>query len=528
MTVCRKRKLMMKRQLSLFSIVIALLICISCSESTNPTPVLDSMSPDQYVKGMPSFTLTVKGEDFVKGAQIVFNGIAKDTKYCGSKELTTEITKEEIDKAMTSSSGKLFASTEINIPVYIKNPSSGGTVSETIQFIVRNKYTFTEPEQITDLKETATKMKIYYDQYGTIHALWQVADPDNYWLLYTQSRSNGENFSSVSYLESSTISETTPKAIEITSVENENTFVGWNYYLSNTDGSSDKFWIDLSTDNGTSFSTSYFGAETTDTIGDIAIGAYGSGNVFCSWLNINTDKIGTVLFRKRLESDTDFTNLLQLNLTPAYSGIGMNVDDDGKITVSWIASDISTGKDAVCYAVSSDYGKSFGEQRTLTVASSPQENLRTLSSIIGNDGTIYRAWWRYDATFTGTFYADIAAGNETDGLFKTTTIAEFSGLDTSSLPEIQLAIDKAHNVYAAIVTADNIVHFYRSTDACASFQEIAEPQNWNAANSAAFTVTDEGELLLIFPKQISYEEEDDEGNTVTKTAIEVFFVKSNE
>jgi hypothetical protein len=519
----------MKRGFRLFVGMFILLTAFSCSESSNPLPVVDSISPTSYVKGMPSFTLVAKGEDFVQGAEIIFNGTVMNTKYLGSKTLSAEISADTIEAAISQSASALSDSDEFTIPVYVKNPPSGGGNSDIYQFTVRKKFTFADPVKISELKKTATTMKIYHDKYNAIHTVWQLkdSDADTLWLMYSYSRSNGDNFSSPSYLTSSTLSETTGKRMDIFSSENKNTFVFWNYLVSTTDSTKDHLWCDFSEDNGSSFSNSFYPVEITDKIEDYATGVYGTGNVFSAWINRTSDNIGLVYFTRTVDSGLTFSAFQQLNITPAYSGIGMVVDSHGVITVSWIASDITTGKDAILYSTSNDFGASFNTQRELVVASNAQQNIRRLFSLIAADGKIYRAWWQIDTASGQNSTAMIAIGNEDSSFFRTSAIVEFESLDSSNLPEIQLAVDKVNNVYAAIVTADNIVHIYRSSDGCVSFQEIAEPKNLGAVGPAAFTLNGNGGFILIYPGLVQYETIVD-GETVFTTATEVFFVQSNE
>lgn len=528
MTEHCERKHRMNRGFRFFVGIIFLLTLISCSESTNPLPIVDSIAPTAYVQGMPSFTIVVTGEDFVQGSQIIFNGTALDTKYSGSKTLSAEVSTELIETAATGYDGALSSSDEISIPVYVKNPPSGGGDSEIQQFVIRKKFTYADPVKISELKLEVNTLKIYYDKYNTIHTLWQSEDSENsyLWLNYSTSKSNGDNFSSPSYLKSSTLSETTGKKIDIVSSENKNTFLFWNYRVSTTDSTDDHIWCNFSEDNGSSFSTSFYPAEVTDEIEDFTSGAFGTGNVFSAWINRNADDVGLVLFTRTIDRGTTFSAAQQLNVTPAYSGIGMVVDENGIITVSWIASDIYTGRDAIIYAASTNFGESFNTQRVLSVAAA-QKNFKRLFTIIADDGKIYRAWWQTNGVSGQNPEAQISVGNEDSSYFNLSTIASFSNVDADALPEIQLAVDKANNVYAAIVTNDNIMHIYRSSDGCASFQEIIEPKNWGAVGPASFTLAGNGGIIIIYPGKVQYESTVD-GETVTITATEVFFVKSNE
>lgn len=528
MAMNRERKCSMKRAIWLTTITFVLLAMISCEESSNPLPTLTSLSKTSRVTGMSAFTLKVNGEDFVQGAQIVFNGVSKDTKYMGTKELSAEITTEEIDSAFSLSKASLGAVSQISVPVYVKNPLPGGGKSSTIQFIIRDKFTFRDATKLSDLKETAFGVKAYTDKYNTIHCSWELTDDSSLWLAYIQTRSQGEQFTSVQYIQTLTLSETTGKKIEIVSGENKNTYAFFNYIISNTDGTSYKLLGAMSEDNGSTFGDPVFPADTTNPIEDYSAGTYGTGNIFCSWLERNTDDVGIVLFSRSVESGANFSTVKQLNLSNAFSGVTMAVDDNGVIYIAWIASDIATGKDAIYYTYSNDFGLNFAEQRQIAIAASTQQNFRKLYSLKGPDGKIYMAWWQVDNTNPALYTAKIIKYDAGCACFDFATIASFEELDVTDLPDIQLAADKMNNIYSMIVTQNSVVNLYRSTDGTASFHQIAETYNLGSTGPASFTLDEEGGIYIFFPLLIEYSSTDDDGNAITETATEIFLTKSNE
>jgi len=518
----------MKRGFWFIVIALVLLTTISCEDSSNPLPALESLSQTSRVIGMPSFILTVKGLNFAKGSEIVFNGITLNTDYKGSQELSAEITTEDINEAFALSASGFSNPKEVTIPIFVKNPRPGGGKSEALQLIIRDKFTFQNPIKISDAKLTVFDVKAYYDKYETLHCAWQIKNDTTLWLSYTQTRSKGEQFTTSQYLEELVLTESSGNKIEFASGENKSTYAFWDYVISNTDGTKYKLMGDYSGDNGFTFGGPFFPADTTDKIKDYAIGTYGTGNIFCAWININTDNIGTVLFSRSVESGTNFSSAKQLNLTSAHSGIGMVVGDNGIIYVSWIASDLVTGKNAIYYTYSSDFGLNFAEQKQITVASSPNEKFHKIFSATGYDGRIYKSWWQTDTADPSRFVARIAVSNEDCSCFKLATIGEFTGLDIDNLPDIQLAIDKINNLYSVIVTADNKINIYRSADGCTSFQQTADTQNWGATGPASFALDENGGFFFLFPLKIEYTEVDDSGEKVTKTAIEAFLIRSNE
>lgn len=81
----------------------------------NPVPVVQTAQPDPVTVG--SFTLTVNGSKFVKGAQVLWNNTALTTTYVSATKLTATGT------AAQSDVGK--------VPIKVKNPDPGAVASET-------------------------------------------------------------------------------------------------------------------------------------------------------------------------------------------------------------------------------------------------------------------------------------------------------------------------------------------------------------------------------------------------------------
>ena len=92
---------------------------------SNPVPTLASLSPPTKLVGSKSFTLTVNGSNFVKGATVNWNGSALSTAFKTSSELMASVPAADLTTAGT------FAITATN-------PSPGGGVSGSLAFVVDN------------------------------------------------------------------------------------------------------------------------------------------------------------------------------------------------------------------------------------------------------------------------------------------------------------------------------------------------------------------------------------------------------
>jgi hypothetical protein len=84
-----------------------------------PPPTISSITPSSVVVGSPGFTLTINGTNFVSGAVVDFNGVARTTTFVNSGQLTAVVASSDVANQGT-----------INIDVTIGfgvNNSGGGT-----------------------------------------------------------------------------------------------------------------------------------------------------------------------------------------------------------------------------------------------------------------------------------------------------------------------------------------------------------------------------------------------------------------
>jgi hypothetical protein len=92
----------------------------------NPLPVVTTLSPTSKLVGDAAFTLTVNGSNFISGAVIRWNGIAKTTTFVNATQLTADIAASDLQVAG-------------NVVISVLNPLPGGGASNSANFTVNNQ-----------------------------------------------------------------------------------------------------------------------------------------------------------------------------------------------------------------------------------------------------------------------------------------------------------------------------------------------------------------------------------------------------
>ena len=82
----------------------------------NPVPSITSFSPETTTNGNPGFSLTVKGDNFVDGSVVKWNGASRPTTVVSSSELKAAIPASDIVEEGT-------------VPITVTNPAPGGGTS---------------------------------------------------------------------------------------------------------------------------------------------------------------------------------------------------------------------------------------------------------------------------------------------------------------------------------------------------------------------------------------------------------------
>src|SRR5947209_1762928 len=91
-------------------------------------PMIASLTPTSMLEGGPGFTLTVNGNNFMSGSQVLWNGLAHQTTFISSTQLQAAI-------------GPADAANAGSVNVVVSNPGSNGTTVASSAFA----FTVTKP-----------------------------------------------------------------------------------------------------------------------------------------------------------------------------------------------------------------------------------------------------------------------------------------------------------------------------------------------------------------------------------------------
>jgi len=93
--------------------------------TTNPVPLISSLSPSSAIATAAPFTLQVNGSNFVDGATVYFDGQARSTTFVSSSELTASMIGSDINNGGTA-------------VIFVFNPPPGGGASTSVEFPISN------------------------------------------------------------------------------------------------------------------------------------------------------------------------------------------------------------------------------------------------------------------------------------------------------------------------------------------------------------------------------------------------------
>lgn len=183
-----------------------LLLCWGCQSVTEDggsqvlNPVIQSMSPNARALNLPWFTLTIEGENFREGAQVMFNDLRKTPEFVSANILRCTIHPGDLVAAapavLTTSSfpmDNLVAS----VPVYVVNVDSGGmdsSRSNTVEFSIFEHPRFQDPVNISQTAANAEFPMIASEEDGTLHVIWVDNSDGQGAVFYRRSDDRGDNW----------------------------------------------------------------------------------------------------------------------------------------------------------------------------------------------------------------------------------------------------------------------------------------------------------------------------------------------
>jgi hypothetical protein len=96
------------------------------SVSVNPVPAISALQPVSAAAGSGGFTLTVRGDNFVSGSVVRWNGGNRTTTYVDAGQLTAAIPAGDVATRGTAS-------------VTVSSPQPGGGVSNSASFTITGR-----------------------------------------------------------------------------------------------------------------------------------------------------------------------------------------------------------------------------------------------------------------------------------------------------------------------------------------------------------------------------------------------------
>jgi hypothetical protein len=91
---------------------------------TNPVPVLDAVVPADVLAGDSAQTFVVQGRAFRPNSTVLWNGVARPTRFISTQQLDVDVTKEDLAVAA-------------RVRLAVRNPGPEGGMAE-IEFLVKN------------------------------------------------------------------------------------------------------------------------------------------------------------------------------------------------------------------------------------------------------------------------------------------------------------------------------------------------------------------------------------------------------
>jgi hypothetical protein len=91
--------------------------------SSNPVPVVSSLSPSSLTAGASAQTLTINGSNFVSGSTVTYNGVGHAATFASAGQTTIQLTAGDL-------------ATAGSYPVVVTNPGPGGGASNSVNFTV--------------------------------------------------------------------------------------------------------------------------------------------------------------------------------------------------------------------------------------------------------------------------------------------------------------------------------------------------------------------------------------------------------
>ena len=361
--------------------------CNQSQESKNPIPTLTSISPTTKVSHIPTFTLTATGTDFVQGAKIIFNGIAKQTLRINSHKLTCQIEPEDT----------LLANALQNqiVNIAARNPSPGGGISNSLEFTICSNPDFTDPQNISNTPIWSGKPKIGICNEGHVSVVWSEMCNDCYndflWVYFNRSDDYGITWNQGIKISGDLLDVEDPK---IAVDQSGNVNVVWWEESWGPENISGNFR--RSDDNGLNWHDIINISTISRGVLYPSITVDSSGNIYAAWVEAlfdNGHRFSRLYFGFSTNGGITWSqsiNIPNANNTWDVYEPNISVDESGNILAVW--QEVSKWYDrTICFSKSTDSGATWSTPKN--ISNNPQNSrVRYIDMTFDNSSNIYVVW----------------------------------------------------------------------------------------------------------------------------------------
>ena len=479
----------MKKLLYSLTGLLIILPLVNCS---NPLPTLNSLSPSEKVSHLPTFTLTVIGSDFSSDSKIVFNGAEKPTVYSSSTELSCEINPTDI------------ATGPMTIPVLVHTPSPSGGDSNSLDFMVKNNFTFDTPRNLSNtFNDESRYPSICIDSSDTINCVWFQTPESAYHIncdtFFIRSDDGGNTWAPIMNISNTSKAHYWPK---LTVDPTGKLYCAWR---DTSPGYTDIFFS-ASINNGSSWSASQNISNSTGDKYRTDLSADNSG-VYVVWMKNVATGNDEIFFRRSLDGGSSWEAIMNLSNTSNYSMYpAIVVDSGGGLNCVW-SEKISQNIYTIHFIRSTDMGLSWSAP---TIISSASRFSSTPSIAVDDANGIYVAWQDWE---------------DLGNLGPSTQILFSRSLDSGSNWSTPLNLSNSPapgycmNPVIAVDSAGNIncvweeslsIYFCRSIDAGSNWTaKITLPPSPYSLNNPDMAADSLGNIHIVWTDQTPYSVEYD-------------------
>lgn len=310
--------------------------CNHNGDNGQPSPTLTSIFPTSKVSHMPAFTLTANGTNFNSSSTIFFNANEMQTNFVSSTELTCQITPEDINISINSSSESTSAPNNrgisnientgesVSVPVVVHNTLPENAYSNYIDFTIQRNFTFNTPIMLSNGSGEALVPVIDLSDTGDINVAMEHCSNDNFCTIkFIRSTDGGESWGRLVDAFNRSGASHDP-CIAVDGDGNINIV-----FLDNNE-----IWFTQSTDNGSSWSEAVKISTNGGRHGAPDVAIDGTGGINTVWPHKNEESY--ICFRRSTDNGASWSE--QVNIFSYYyniSNVSIAVDGAGNINLAW-------------------------------------------------------------------------------------------------------------------------------------------------------------------------------------------------